>query len=61
MSLQEINDEIQRLQLNNKEFETFKSGKDMIDKAIYLSEEESKRTVSALLMYMIYKVKEKNN
>lgn len=59
MSLKELEDEVQKFQLNDKELETFKSGKDMIDKAMKLSEEESARTGSALLVYMIYKAKEK--
>ena len=59
MSLNELENELQKFQLNIKELETFKSGKDMIDKAMKLSEEESTRTASALLVYMLYKVKEK--
>ena len=59
MSLKELEDEVQKFQLNDKELETFKRGKDMIDKAMKLSEEESARTGSALLVYMIYKAKEK--
>ena len=61
MPIEELKAELQKYSLNEKEFETFKSGKEMIDNAMKLSEEESTRTVSALLMYMICKVKEKNN
>ncbi len=59
MPLKELEEKLQKFQLNDKEFETFKSGKDMIDKAMKLSEEESTRTGSAILVYMIYKAKEK--
>lgn len=59
MPLKELEKELQKFQLNDKEFETFKSGKEMIDKAMKLSEEESTRAGSALLVYMIYKAKEK--
>lgn len=61
MSIEELKEELQKYNLNKKELETFKSGKEMIDKAMKLSEEESTRTASALLTYMIYKAKEKNN
>ena len=61
MSIEELKNELQKFSLNEKELETFKSGKEMIDKAMKLSEEESTRTASALLIYMIYKAKEKYN
>ena len=61
MSIEELKGELQKFSLNEKELETFKSGKEMIERAMKLSEEESTRTVSALLIYMIYKVKEKND
>ena len=61
MSIEELKDELQKFSLNEKELETFKSGKEMIDKAMKLSEEESTRTASSLLIYIIYKAKEKYN
>ncbi len=57
MTIEELKDQLQKFNLNEKELETFKSGKEMIDKAMKLSEEESTRTGSALLVYMIYKAK----
>jgi hypothetical protein len=34
MSIEELKDELQKFSLNEKEIETFKSGKEMIDKAM---------------------------
>ena len=39
MSIEELDYELQKFSLNEKELETFKSGKEMVDKAMQLSEE----------------------
>ncbi len=59
MSLEELNNELLRIQLNDNELKIFKSGKEMIDNAVQSSENESSRASYALLVYMIYKYKEK--
>lgn len=58
---EELKQELKRFNLNAKELETVKSGKEMIDNAIKLNENESVRAFWALLAYMDYKIREKNN
>ena len=61
MSLEELNNELLKIQLNENELKIFKSGKEMIDNAVKSNENESSRASYALLVYMIYKYKEKYN
>lgn len=61
MSLEELNNELLKIQLNENELKIFKSGKEMIDNAAKSNENESSRASYALLVYMIYKYKEKYN
>ena len=61
MSIEELKYELEKIQLNNKEIQTFNKGKEMIDNAMGLNEGESTRAASALLLYLIYKSKEKYN
>lgn len=61
MSIEELNHELEKIQLSDKELQTFKKGKEMIDDAMELNENESARAATALLIYLICKAKEKND
>lgn len=60
MTTEQLKNELKKYQnLNEKELELFKSGKDFIDKAIDNEYGDAERAKIALWIYAIYKLKEK--
>ena len=57
MSINELEKELSKYNLVNKDLELFKSGKDFIDKAWELNNQTSPQAKNALLVYCIYKIK----
>ncbi|MEG1647952.1 MAG: hypothetical protein RR325_04225 [Bacilli bacterium] len=58
MSIEELSNELKKVDLNDKELENFKDGANMVDNALKLTNNESTRVGIALLTYMILKAKE---